>query len=67
MPPSSMRTIRGINVAHASGAEMDWLAVSDVSSDVLGSFVESLARGGPTQSASATLVLAKAPAGAFVA
>ena len=49
MPPSPMRTIRGINVAHASGAQMDWLAVSDVSSDVLSSFVESLARGGPAQ------------------
>jgi len=49
MPPSPMRTIRGINVAHASGAQMDWLAVSDVSSDVLGSFVQSLARGGATQ------------------
>ena len=49
MPPSAMRTIRGINVAHASGAQMDWLAVSDVSPDVLSSFVDSLARGGSTQ------------------
>lgn len=49
MPPSPMRTIRGINVAHASGAQMDWLAVSDVSPDVLSAFVESLARGNPTQ------------------
>ena len=49
MPPSPMRTIRGINVAHASGAQMDWLAVSDVSADVLSTFVHSLARGGTTQ------------------
>jgi anti-sigma factor RsiW len=41
---STMRTIRGFNVAHATGAGMDWLAVSDVSPDVLNAFVERLAR-----------------------
>jgi len=45
MPPSALRTVRGINVAHASGSGMDWLAVSDVSADVLASFVQHLARG----------------------
>jgi anti-sigma factor RsiW len=49
MPPLPMRTIRGINVAYASGTHMDWLAVSDVSPDVLATFVESLARAGPAQ------------------
>lgn len=37
------RTLRGFNVAHATGADMDWLAVSDVSADVLASFVQRLA------------------------
>jgi anti-sigma factor RsiW len=40
----TMRTVRGFNVAHATGAGMDWLAVSDVSPDVLKTFVERLAR-----------------------
>jgi anti-sigma factor RsiW len=40
----TMRTVRGFNVAHATGAGMDWLAVSDVSPDVLKAFVERLAR-----------------------
>ena len=44
LPPSALRTVRGINVAHASGSGMDWLAVSDVSRDVLASFVQQLAR-----------------------
>jgi anti-sigma factor RsiW len=43
MPPSGLRTIRGINVAHARGSGMDWLGVSDVSPDVLASFVQALA------------------------
>jgi len=47
--PSAIRAIRGINVAHAIGAQMEWLAVSDVSPDVLASFVQGLARGGDTQ------------------
>ena len=42
--PNAMRTVRGFNVAHAKGAEMDWLAVSDVSADVLSSFVQKLAQ-----------------------
>ena len=44
-PP--LRTLRGFNVAHAQGAGWDWLAVSDVSSDVLTAFVERLAREAP--------------------
>ncbi len=43
-PPRDMRAVRGFNVAHARGSGMDWLAVSDVSPDVLASFVERLAR-----------------------
>jgi anti-sigma factor RsiW len=39
-----MSTVRGFNVAHASGSGMDWLAVSDVSPDVLSQFVQQLAR-----------------------
>ena len=39
------RTVRGFNVAVASGSGMDWLAVSDVSPDVLSAFVQRLARG----------------------
>jgi len=38
------RTVRGFNVAYASGSGMDWLAVSDVSPDVLSAFVQRLAR-----------------------
>ena len=41
--PSPLRTVRGINVAHANASGMDWLAVSDVSADVLTSFVQRLA------------------------
>jgi hypothetical protein len=36
--------VRGFNVAHASGSGMEWLAVSDVSTDVLAPFVQRLAR-----------------------
>ena len=43
-PPAAPRTVRGFNVAHASGSGMDWLAVSDVSTDVLTAFVQRLAR-----------------------
>jgi anti-sigma factor RsiW len=39
----ALRTVRGFNVAHATGSGMDWLAVSDVSADVLSSFVQRLA------------------------
>ena len=42
--PSALRTVRGFNVAHATGSGMDWLAVSDVSADVLTAFVDRLAR-----------------------
>src|SRR5260221_2123916 len=41
--PSALRTVRGFNVAHAASSGMDWLAVSDVSPDVLTAFVERLA------------------------
>jgi anti-sigma factor RsiW len=43
-PPSALRTVRGFNVAHATGSGMDWLAVSDVSPDELTEFVRKLAR-----------------------
>jgi len=42
--PPALRTLRGFNVAHATGAGMDWTAVSDVSPDVLKVFVERIAR-----------------------
>ena len=42
-PPPALRTVRGFNVAHASGSGMEWLAVSDVSADVLTGFVQRLA------------------------
>jgi len=41
--PSALRTVRGFNVVHATGSGMDWLAVSDVSPDVLTAFVQHLA------------------------
>jgi len=43
-PPTALRTVRGFNVAHATGSGMDWLGVSDVSADVLTAFVQRLAR-----------------------
>jgi anti-sigma factor RsiW len=46
---SAPRTVRGFNVAYASGSGMDWLAVSDVSPDVLSAFVQRLARGEATR------------------
>ena len=42
LPP--LRTLRGFNIARATGSGMDWVAVSDVSADVLLSFVQRLAR-----------------------
>jgi anti-sigma factor RsiW len=42
--PTALRTVRGFHVAHASGSGMDWIAVSDVSADVLSPFVQRLAR-----------------------
>jgi len=38
-------TLRGFNVAHATGAGMEWWGVSDASADVLQSLVSRLARG----------------------
>jgi hypothetical protein len=43
-PPPALRTVRGFNVAHASCSGIDWIAVSDVSADVLSPFVQRLAR-----------------------
>jgi anti-sigma factor RsiW len=37
-------TLRGFNVAHATGAGMEWWGVSDVSADVLASLVARLSR-----------------------
>jgi len=39
-----LRTVRGFNVAHATGSGMDWLAVPDVNADELTAFVRKLAR-----------------------
>ncbi len=44
--PTQARALRGFNIAHASAAGMDWLAVSDVSPDVLQAFVQRLAQQG---------------------
>jgi len=44
-PPSALRTVRGFNIAHATGSGMDWLAVSDVNADELTSFVQQLTDG----------------------
>src|SRR5437867_4845785 len=43
-PMSALRTVRGFNVARASGPSMDWLAVSDAEPAVLSAFVQRLAR-----------------------
>jgi len=43
-PDLGLRTLRGFNVARASGVAFDWVAVSDVSADVLAPFVETLAK-----------------------
>ena len=42
---SPVTTVRGFNVAHATGTGMEWIAVSDVSPDVLLPFVLRLAAG----------------------
>ena len=47
--PSTLRIVRGFTVARASGSGMDWLAISDVSPDVLTAFVERLARADVSQ------------------
>ena len=41
--PPALSTVRGFNVAHATGSGMDWLAVSDASPEVLSGFVQQLA------------------------
>jgi anti-sigma factor RsiW len=41
---SRLRTVRGFHVAHARGASMDWVAVSDAEPAVLDAFVQRLAR-----------------------
>jgi len=41
---SPLRTLRGFNVARATGAAMEWMAVSDVSADVLSAFVQRLSK-----------------------
>jgi anti-sigma factor RsiW len=43
-PTSALRTVRGFNLARASGPGMDWLAVSDAEPAVLSTFVKRLAR-----------------------
>jgi len=48
-PTSALRTVRGFNVARASGQSMDWLAVSDAEPAVLSAFVQRLARDGISQ------------------
>jgi anti-sigma factor RsiW len=45
-PTPTLTTLRGFNVAHATGAGMEWWGVSDVSPDVLSSLVARLAQGG---------------------
>jgi anti-sigma factor RsiW len=42
-PPAALRTVRGFNVAHATGSGMDWLAVSDLNAGELSSFVARVA------------------------
>ena len=40
----ALRELRGFNVAHATGAGFDWLAVSDAGPDVLDAFLHRLVR-----------------------
>jgi anti-sigma factor (TIGR02949 family) len=44
-PTPSLAARRGFNVAHATGAGMEWWGVSDVSADVLAALVARLAHG----------------------
>jgi anti-sigma factor RsiW len=44
-PTPALTKLRGFNVAHATGAGMEWWGVSDASADVLQSLVARLARG----------------------
>jgi anti-sigma factor RsiW len=43
----SLRTVRGFNVAQAYGADMEWVAVSDMSGELLSAFVGRLAHPAP--------------------
>jgi len=43
---SELRTLRGFNIARATGPAMEWVAVSDVSADVLSAFVMKLSNDG---------------------
>src|SRR5439155_13284663 len=43
-PPAALRTVRGFNVAHATGSGMDWLAVSDLNAAELSNFVARVAQ-----------------------
>ena len=45
----TLRTVRGFNVATASGSEMEWIATSDLGADVLSAFVQGLAQGAVSQ------------------
>ena len=44
-PLPALRSVRGFNVAAAHGAEMEWLAASDLNGAELAVFVQGLARG----------------------
>ncbi len=44
VPAAALRTVRGFNVARATGPAFEWVAVSDVSADVLSAFVQKLSR-----------------------
>ena len=44
VPATALRTVRGFNVARAAGPAFEWVAVSDVSADVLSAFVLRLAQ-----------------------
>ena len=47
--PGILASLRGFNVAHATGSGMDWWAVSDVSPDVLSGFVARVSGAGPAR------------------
>lgn len=44
-PPAGVHTVRGFNVAVAQGAQMSWLATSDLSAAALAAFTTGLATG----------------------
>ena len=43
-PDTPLRSLRGFNVARASGPAFEWIAVSDVNAEALSAFVAALAR-----------------------